>query len=129
MGQPRGSGLVSITAALTSTILITVATGKKATLEKILWTNRSGGPGYLRIGYIDNLGVFQQVLVDILMLGGPAIDGSLVRPIMPLCGNDPDGFILNADPAGGCTGIIYAQSTVAGAAPADVQVQIEIDEV
>lgn len=129
MSTIRSSGLISIAFPGVSTPLLAVPTGMKSVIRKIMWTNRTGGNGYLRIGYIDIVGAaFQQVLPDILMIGGPAIEDQLVDPNLPICGNAVDGFCLDINPLAGSTGVIVAQSTVAGAAPNDVQVELEVEE-
>lgn len=129
MGTPRSSGLISIVAAAATTLLLTVATGKKAVIQRILWMNRTGGNGFLRIGYVDVVaGAFQQVLPDILMVN--LIEGqvSMIAGTLPLCGNSPDGFIADTTPAAGATGTIVAQTSVGAAAPTDVQVIIDVEE-
>lgn len=123
--------LVSMVAPLTSYVLYTkgTTTPKKTRLKKIMWCNRAAGNGFLRIGYLTNAGipVFTQVLPDIMMIGGGA-DGELNQADIPLCGNTPDGFAVDLTAATGSNGNIVAQATVGGAAPADVQVKVEIEE-
>lgn len=117
------SGVVSITIALTTTPLWLTSAGKKAKIKKISWINRTVGNGFLRIGYLTLAAAFVPVLHDILMV-------SLIDDWMepPICGNDRDGFVADTTALTGTLGYIVAQATVAGAAPADVQVVLEVEE-
>jgi len=118
------TGIVSIVAVLTTTVLWMTSAGKKAKIKKIRWMNRAvAGNGYLRIGYLTLGAVFTPVLPDILMVN--LIDDEMEPPA---CGNDRDGFIADTTPATGTLGYIVAQSTVAGAAPNDIQIELEVEE-
>jgi len=117
------TGVVSITVPLATTTLWMTSAAKKARIRKIRWMNRTGGNGYLRIGYLTLGAVFTPVLPDILMVN--LVDDGLEPPI---CGNDRDGFVADTTVVTGTLGYIMAQATVAGAAPADVQVELEVEE-
>ena len=122
------SRLVSIVAAATSTVLWTISTDKRAIVKKIWYNNRTGVNTQLRIGYIDVVAAaFQQCTPDILMVAG--FDGQITEDELPIFGNTPEGFVADAAVAAGCTGVIVAQSVAAGAAPLDVQVVIEVEEI
>ncbi len=128
-GQRLSGPLTPVVAALTSTIVYTKGntSNKKVRLKKIMWNNRNAAAGALRVGYITLAGAFVQVLPDIFMIGG-GVDGTYAEPDLPLCGNDPDGFIANTTLVTGTLGDIAVQSTVAAAAPNDVQVRVEVEE-
>ena len=123
---PIRTGMINILVALTSYTLWTVSTGKRSILKRIMWANRTGANGYLRIGYIDNTPAFVPVLPDILMLGGPCIEDVMD---VPLCGNSPEGFCLDATVGAGSTGLIVIQCTVGGADPAQVQISGVVEEI
>jgi hypothetical protein len=115
--------------ANTSYTLYTKGTNenKKTRIKKIIWCNRTVGNGVLRIGYTTLGAAFVQVLPDIYMIGGSMTDVMHEEDI-PQCGNAIDGFIASTMPVTGSLGDIVAQASVAGAAPNDVQVRIEIEE-
>jgi len=118
-----GTGIVSITVALTTTTLWMTSAGKKARIKKIRWMNRTVGNSFLRIGYLTLGAVFTPVIPDILMVS--LIDDEMVPPI---CGNDRDGFVADTTALTGTLGYVVAQATVAGVAPNDIQVELEIEE-
>lgn len=121
------TGRIDIIAPNTTTNAWTISTGKKARAKKIMWANRSGGNGMLRLGYVNVVaGAFVQVLPDILMLNG--FDGELGENELPLCGNMPEGFSADTSPLAGSTGVIVLQATVGGAGALSVQVVLEIEE-
>lgn len=128
-GQRLSGPLTPVVAALTSTIVYTKGntSNKKVRLKKIMWNNRNAAAGALRVGYITLAGAFVQVLPDIFMIGG-GVDGDYAEPDLPLCGNAPDGFIADTTPVTGSLGDIAVQSTVAAAAPNDIQVRVEVEE-
>jgi len=119
---------ISIQAANTSYIAWLLSTGKKAVIKKIMWINRTGGNGYLRVGYLTNAAVpvFTQVLPDIMMVNG--IDGQLTEAELPLCGNRPEGFCADTTANTGTLGNIIIQGSVGGAPANDVMVTLEIEE-
>lgn len=121
-----GGPLTSVTVAATTTLLHTLSTNKKAQIKKIMWNNRTGGNGVLRIGYLTLGAVFTQVLPDIFMVNG--IDGELTEDDIPLCGNAADGFKADTTAVTGTLGNIVCQCSVGAAAPTDVQVKVEVDE-
>lgn len=122
-----GGPLVSCVVAATSYVLHTLTIGKKAQIQKIMYCNRTAGASLLRIGYLTLGAVFTQVLPDIYMV--PTIDGELSALDIPLCGNAIDGFKSDTTAVTGTLGNIICQCSVAGAAPADVQVKIEVLEI
>lgn len=128
MGVRVSSGLINITVINTTTLLWTKSTGKRAVIKKIMWANRSGANGQLRIGYNTNAvaPVWTQVMPDILILNGA--DGELREAELPIVGNTPEGFITDTTVNTGTDGHIRAQATVAGLGAASVQVEIEVEE-
>lgn len=117
------TGLVSVVAANVSTTLHALGAGKRATLKRIRWINRTGGNGFLRIGYTSLAAAFVQVHPDILMING--IDDELE---LPVCGNGPQGFSADTTAGTGSLGNLIVQSTVGAAAPTDVQLIGEVEE-
>ena len=136
MGVRTSSGLISIVAAgvvapSNATTLWTLSAGKRAVIRKIRWINRTVGLAFLRIGYDDRVAApggpnFVQVLPDILMVNG--VDDHMTEEELPICGNMQEGFALDNTALTGSTGDIMAEASAAGAAPADVQVEIEVEE-
>lgn len=126
-GIRLGSGLISVVAAATTTRLFTLGTvsTKKAIIRKIFWHNRTGGNGTLSIGYLTLGAVFTPVLPLILMLNG--IDGQLEEVDIPITGNTVEGFCAERTLVTGSLGNIDCQTSVGGAAPADVLVSIEVE--
>lgn len=137
MGQRVTGGLVNIVAVgvlapSNAVALFTLATAKvqKAIIRKIVWMNRTGGPGFLRIGYNDRTPApggpnFVQVLPDIMMVAG--IDGELQEDDLPICGNSIEGFVVDTTAITGTTGDIMAEATVGAAGLNSVQVQVEVE--
>ena len=121
------TNLASIVIANTTTLLHTLGVGKRAIIRKIMWHNRTGGPGVLRVGYLTLAAAFVPVLPDIYMLN--AMDGEMREEYIPICGNGPEGFVADTTAVTGSLGNISAQATVGGAAPADVQVTLEVEEI
>lgn len=129
-------GLVNIVAvgvvAPSNAILAWVlSTGRRAIIRKIMWNNRTGGDGFLRVGYNDLTPApggpnFVQVLPDILMLAG--FDGELAEEDLPICGNTLEGFQVDTTPVAGTFGNIMLESTVGAAIPNNVQVTLEVEE-
>lgn len=118
---------VSAIAANTSYTLHTLSAGKRGILRKLFWINRTGGNGFLRIGYTNLAAAFIQVLPDILMING--IDGQFLEEDLPVCGNSPIGFMANTTLVTGSAGNIIVQCSVGAAAPTDVQISGEIEEI
>ncbi|MDD5539703.1 MAG: hypothetical protein PHG61_03325 [Candidatus Marinimicrobia bacterium] len=118
---------ISVIVAATSYVLWTLSLGKRAFVRKLVWCNRTGGNGMLRIGYLTLGAVFVQCSPDILMLNG--VDGNLTEAQLPPWGNSAEGgFIADTTLVTGTLGNIIVQCSVGGAAPADVQVSAEIEE-
>jgi len=127
-GVRLSTALVAMGAAANVTVLVhTQSPGKRAVIKKIIWHNRTGAPGVLRFGFLTLGAVFTQVLPDIFMVAG--LDGQLNENDLPICGNTPQGFAADTTAVTGTLGAIQAQSSVAGVAPADVQVRIEVEEI
>lgn len=137
MGVRLSSGLISIIAAgvvapSNASTLWLLSPGKRAIIKKIMWINRTGGGGFLRIGYDDRVAPvagpnFTQVLPDILMVAG--VDGAMREEDLPICGNTREGFAVDTTANTGTVGNIMAESSVGGAAPNDVMVEIEVEEI
>ncbi len=119
--------MASIVGALASTILHTISPGKRAIIRKLMCTNRTLANGFLRIGFLDNVAAFNQVWPDILIPAGADIE--INEADLPIRGNAPEGFEVDTTAGAGALGIIYAQATVGGAAPNDVQVMLEVEEI
>ena len=117
------SGLISIVVAATSTLGFT-ANGKKVVIKKVYWRNRSGANANLTIGYTTLAAAWVPVFPDIQMING--VDGGMEEEELPIMGNTPEGFIPDTTPVTGTLGDIILRSSVAGAAPADVQVTMEV---
>lgn len=141
MGVRLSSGLVSITAvgggdgvALgvvgANPTAWTLSPGKRAVIKKIAWRNRIGVNANLLIGFGDRTvagSIFRQVFPSILMVNG-VID-ELTEEAIPIMGNSREGFVADTTAVTGTTGAIIVETDgAAGAAPADVQVIIEVEE-
>jgi len=128
-GQRISGPLVSMIVANTSYTLYLKGTNenKKTRIKKITWCNRTAGNGVLRIGYTTLAAAFVQVLPDIYMIGG-SMNDSMGPDEIPESGNGPDGFIADTTAGTGTLGNVIGQASVAGAAPNDVQVKIEVEE-
>ena len=140
MGVRLSSGIISLVAisagdggAIANNVLSwNLSTGKRAVLKKILWRNRTGGNGNLLVGYADRTvagALFRQVLGSILMVNG--VDGELREEDLPICGNSREGFVIDTTAVTGTIGDIYLGTDCAGvgAAPGNVQVVLEVEEV
>lgn len=143
MGDRLSSGLVSITAvgagdgvvlgvAAANPTAWTLSTGKRAIIKKIAWRNRAGANGNLLIGFGDRTvagSIFRQVFPSILMLNG--VDGEIGEEALPVMGNSREGFANDGTVTTGTTGNIIVETDIAGvgAAPGNVQVIIELEEV
>ncbi len=135
MGVRYNTGLISIIVALTTppstaSILWTKSTlpGRVAVIRKLMYRNRTGGVVSLRIGYNTNAVVpaFVQVAPDILATNG--VDGELTEAELPIMGNTVVGFATDATVTTGTLGNIMIGATASAAAPNDVQVMAEIEE-
>ena len=127
MGVRKSSGLIAMGAAPNVSVnLWTLSLGKKAVIKKIMWINRTVGAGVLRIGYLTLAAVFTAVLPDITMVAG--VDGEMTEAELPISGNTIEGFQADTTLVTGSLGNIIAQASVAGVAPASVQVTIEVEE-
>lgn len=127
MGNVRISGgLRSIVAATTSTALHTISTGLTAVIRKIIVRNHQGANIDLQIGYDTLAAVFTVVLPDLLCLAG--MENIWTEDDIPIMGNYPQGFKADTTPVTGNTGIIVGQASAAAAAPADIEVIIEVEE-
>jgi len=119
---------ITVIAANTSYTLHTLSAGKRGILRKLNWMNRAvAGNGFLRIGYTNLAAAFVQVFPDILMV--QFIDGGLTEDELPIIGNSPLGFMANTTLLTGSVGNIIVQCSVGGAAPNDVMVSAEIEEI
>lgn len=140
MGRRLSTGLISIVAtgagdggAVTNAQTAwSLSSGKRAIIRKIRWRNRSGANANLLIGYGDLTpagSLFRQVFPSILMLAGT--DGELTEDQIPIMGNSREGFAADTTAVTGTTGDILVETDAAGvgAAPNDVQVIMEIEEV
>jgi len=110
--------------------LWTTSIGKRAIIRKIMATNRTPGPVWLWIGYGDltvAASVFRQVLPSIRLING--FDTVLMETEIPIGGNMPEGFTADTTAVTGTNGNIIAESSAAAAAPNDVQVKIEVEEI
>jgi len=117
------SGLVSVVPVLTTTRLFTIPSGiVRVVPRRIDWINRTGGNGFLRIGYTTLGAAFTPVYVDIWMLNN--IPDWMT---LPLIGNGPQGFSPDTTAGTGTLGHIDVQSTVGGAAPTDVLINLEVE--
>ena len=117
--------IVSLVAALTPVVAWTASLGRAAKLKRVRWSNRTGGNSTLRIGYNDLAAAFVQVYPDILMT--PGMDDELTADQLGTVGNCPYGFIASTIGTGS-NGNIAVLATVAGVAPANVQVTIQVEE-
>lgn len=120
------SGLISIVAPLATTLGLTISPGKRVVIMKLRWINRTGANGFLRIGYNTIPGVFTPVFPDIMLVAG--LEDGYAEDELPIMGNGPEGFSADTTPVTGTNGNIQLQATVGGAAPADVQVEMEVEE-
>ena len=109
------------------TILHVTSAGKRAIIRKLMCTNRGLANAFLRIGWVDNIAAFNQAWPDILIPAGADIE--INEADLPIRGNAPEGFELDATVGAGALGIIYAQASAAAAVPNDVQVMVEIEEI
>lgn len=119
------SGLISIVAAATSTTGFILPLGKRAIIKKIHWRNRSGSNADLTIGYTNLAAAFVAIFPNILMVNG--VDDGFEEGELPIMGNTPEGFMANTTALTGTLGNIILCSSVAGAAPADVQITLEVE--
>lgn len=107
----------SIIAANTTTTLYQISPGNTAKLRKLMVTNRTGGNGFLRLGYLNAAATFVQVFPDILLING--VDLELNEADLPNYWWRGTGYNLTD---------IVAQASVGAASPTDVQVFIEVFE-
>jgi hypothetical protein len=121
-------GLVSCVAAATSYTLHTLSLNKRAQIKKLRAFNHQPGNVRLTIGYLTNaaLPVFTPVMPDILLIAG--MDFAVPESELPVCGNTPEGFAADTTATTGTLGDIVCQVSAAGAAPSDVEVQVEVEE-
>ena len=121
------TGLISIVAAATTTLCWTLGTNKTARIVKLVVRNRAGANIDLTIGYTTLGAVWTPVAPNFQCLagGGPDIWTELELPPM---GNTPFGFQADTTAVTGTAGNIQVRSSAAAAAPADVQVMMEIEE-
>jgi hypothetical protein len=118
---------ISVVAANTSYILHSLSTNKRGIVRKLHWINRTGGNGFLRVGYLSLAAAFVQCSPDILMINN--IDDGYGEDDIPPWGNSEEGgFVANTTALTGTLGNIIIQCSVGGAAPADVMVSAEIEE-
>ena len=128
VGIRLGTGQVSVVAAATTTVLHPLSAGKRAVIKKICWMNRAAaGNTELQIGYLTVGAVFTQVLPDIQMIAN--IDGQVGEEDLPSVGNGPEGFAADTTLVTGTLGNIVCQCVAAGAAPNDVLVALEVEEI
>lgn len=125
-GVRLSSGLVSIVAAATSTVLWILSAGKKAVVKKLIVHNHQGAAVTLQIGHLTLGGAFTPDVVDFYCLAG--IDNVWTEFELPIFGNTREGFCADTTPVTGTLGNIIAQASAAGADPADVEVCIEVEE-
>ena len=116
---------VSAIVAATSYVLWLKSPLRVAHLLRVHWTNRNAAASALRIGYLTLAAAFVQVHPDIIMLAG--FDDEVVFP-WPGPGNTRYGFAADTTAITGSLGNIIIQCSVAGAAPADIQVDGDIAE-
>lgn len=127
----KATGIVNnglgIVAAATNYIIWTNP-GRRVVIRKIMFHNRTGGRGVLRVGFLTNavVPVFTQVLPDITMING--ISDSLEEQEIPQGGNYPEGFFPNTTPNTGTLGDIVVQSDVGAAGAFSVEVAMEVEE-
>ncbi len=146
MGTRLSTGLISLTAVGNGDGVVIGATGftawtlsllKRAIIRKIMWRNRTGGNGNLLIGYGDRTvagSVFRQVFPSIWMVNG--FDGELTEDEIPMAGGIStgvmhEGFCADTTPVTGTVGNIIVETDCAlvAAAPLNVQVLMEIEEI
>ena len=113
VGVRHTSAMGSIIAAATTVTLHQLTPNRTAIIRKIMWANRGAVSGVLRIGSGD----FTARIPEIDIFAG--LGGVLTEDDLPNY-----EFRLLVDVAADIT----TQSDVGGAAPADIQVMIEVEE-
>lgn len=110
-------------AGATSYIVWTLSTGRRAVIRRLYWNNNTGADTYLSVGFLTLGAVFTVVFPRIT-----TINGMSDWMEMPLVGNTLVGFAADTTLVTGSLGNIIVQVGAAGAAPNDVEVQVEVEE-
>ena len=122
----RSSGLVTIVAAATTTALLVMQAVKLYRVKKIMAWNGQGANVDLVIGYDDVGGVWVPCSPPFVCI--PALDNEWAEADIPIFGNTTEGFLIDTTLVTGFAGVIAARASAAGAAPANVLVVVEFEE-
>lgn len=122
-----GSPMISIVAAATTTPVFTCQANKLYLIRKIICTNNQGAPIQLIFGYTNLAAAWVQVSLPFIAIN--ALDNTWIEDEIPVFGNYQTGWQVDTTALTGWAGIIACRSSAAAAAPNNVLVQIELEEI
>ncbi len=124
-GVRKSSGLISVVAATTTTAIWTLTGLRRAVVRKLRVFNHQAANITLQLGYDTLAAAWTPVMPDFFCIAG--MDNNWQEIELPNSGNTPQGFQIDTTAVTGFAGVIACQASAAGAAPLDIEVQVELE--